>query len=80
MFGADPFPPGRDVVVIRVGNQRSGMLELRRDPALPQVRLNAATAALFGRRLPVDLYRVHTIQLTPPMPLAEAAEEVARWR
>jgi hypothetical protein len=43
------------------------------------VRLNAAAALLFGRRLPVERYILHETQLTGPMTLDEAASEVGTW-
>lgn len=85
VFGLDGFDPfeetGRDELVIRIGLHRSGMARLRKSktPA-PRVRLNAATAALFGRELPVERYCLYDIQLTPWMAAEEAGEEVARWK
>jgi len=81
IFGPDPFAEtGRETLVIRIGLHRNGMVRLQRaaDPA--PVRLNAATAALFGRDLPVDRFLLYGLQLTPKMSPAEAAEEVAQWK
>lgn len=81
LFGFDPFAEaGRETLVIRIGLHRNGMLKLRRvtDPA--PVRLNAATAALFGRDLPVERFLLYGLQLTSKMSPAEAAEEVAQWK
>jgi hypothetical protein len=84
IFGLDGYDPfqetGQEVLVIRIGLHRNGMVRLERakDPAAP-VRLNAATAALFGRELPVDRYCLHSLQLTPEMDLDAAAAEVSGW-
>lgn len=85
IFGLDGFNPfteaGRDCLVFRVGLHRGGMVRLRplKSP-LGRVRLNAATAHLFGCELPVQRYCLYELQLTPWMDLDEAAEEVSRWR
>jgi hypothetical protein len=55
------------------------MVKLEPEPELATVRLNAATAALFERELPVERYCLHNLQLTPEMPLADAAAEVKQW-
>lgn len=84
VFGLDGFDPfeesGEAELVIRVGLHRNGMVRLSRSEEVQTVRLNAATAALFDRELPVERYCLHTIQLTPPMDLDAAAEEVIQWR
>lgn len=86
IFGFDGFDPfeesGREELVIRIGLHRGGMVRLRREEhkAVPSVRLNAATASLFGRELPVDRYCLYEIQLTPHMDMKSAGEEVNRWR
>lgn len=85
VFGMDEFDPfaevGRNELVIRIGLHRGGMVRLRKAvSAVSQVRLNAATAHLFGRELPVDRYCLYDLQLTPWMALADAVEEVSRWR
>jgi hypothetical protein len=85
VFGLDGFDPfeeaGRDELVIRIGLHRSGMARLRKSRApAPRVRLNAATAALFGRELPVERYCLYDIQLTPWMAAEEAEEEAERWK
>lgn len=85
LFGFDPFKhTGLDALVIRVGLHRNGMVRLTRKPKGPddsasEVRLNAATAHLFGRDLPVDRYLLHGIQLTPKMTLKTALAEVQQW-
>ena len=84
IFGMDGFDPfeetGEEELVIRIGLHRNGMVRLKRseDQAGP-VRLNASTAALFGRELPVDRYCLHSLQLPPWMALEAAAAEVSEW-
>lgn len=86
LFGFDPFEfTGLDEIVIRVGLHRNGMVRLTRasQPSEDndvQVRLNAATAHLFERDLPVDRYLLHGIQLTPKMLLKDALAEVLQWQ
>ncbi len=78
--GFDPFEKsGQAELVIRVGLHRNGMVLLKRTEKTEPTRLNAATAALFNSELPVERYCLHTIQLTPPMSLYEAAKEVSQW-
>jgi hypothetical protein len=79
VFGPDPFPPGEDGLVIRVGKSRSGMLLLEREPGERSVRLNAYTAELFGEELPVERYMLHTLQASPCMSFAEAAWRLSAW-
>ncbi|MCB1809360.1 MAG: hypothetical protein KDJ99_30645, partial [Candidatus Competibacteraceae bacterium] len=79
LFGFDPFAwSGQDELVIRVGLHRNGMLRLR-PVSVESVRLNAATAALFGRELAVERYLLYGLQLTERMALKEAAQEVQQW-
>lgn len=88
VFGADPFAlasraegrPCREIV-IRTGRHLGGLLRLEREPP-GEVRLNAHTAALFGQAdgLAVDLFAMHDLQLSKPLPAAEAGKQVARWR
>lgn len=81
LFGFDPFEAtGENTLVIRVGLHRNGMVKLERDDSVTRVRLNASTAALFGRELPVERYCLHTLQLTGWLNLAEAAGEVRGWQ
>lgn len=80
IFGLDPFESsGQSELVIRIGLHRSGMVRLKPDTRIDTVCLNAATAALFGRDLPVSRYCLYGLQLAPPMGLEDAAEEVGRW-
>ncbi len=79
LFGFDPFAySGQDELVIRIGLHRNGMLRLR-PVKTEQVRLNAATAALFGRELPVERYLLYGLQLTQRMLAKEALHEVQQW-
>ena len=79
LFGFDPFEySGQNELVIRIGLHRNGMLRLRRIE-VKQVRLNASTAALFGRELSVERYLLYGLQLTTPMPPKQALQEVQQW-
>lgn len=79
LFGFDPFEySGQDELVIRIGLHRNGMLRLRQSEA-GQVRLNAATAALFGRELSVERYLLYGLQLTGIMSAKQALQEVQQW-
>lgn len=81
IFGLDPFSlTGEDTLVIRIGLHRNGMVKLKRGEGTLSVRLNAATAALFGQELLVDRYCLHTIQLSPCFPLKQAFSEVVKWK
>jgi hypothetical protein len=80
LFGIDPFrETGRDSLLIRIGLHRNGMVRLTRDQEVRAVRLNAATAALFDRPLPVERFLLYQLQLTPTMALDAAAAEVGQW-
>lgn len=81
VFGADPFARagGDKAFAVRIGSNRTGILKIERDNSVEHVRLNAATALLFGRSLPVERYVLHELQLTAPFTLDEAAREVAEW-
>ncbi len=79
LFGFDPFAwSGQDELVIRIGLHRSGMLRLRQ-AGIEQVRLNAATAALFKQEMPVERYLLYGLQLTGSMPVKTALHEVRQW-
>lgn len=82
LFGPDPFAEvGASQIVIRIGLHRTGMVKLERDDEVRLVRLNAATAALFGQaqELAVERFLLYGLQLTKPIALKEAAKEVSRW-
>ena len=80
VFGADPFKlSGESQIVVRVGLHRGGMVRLEKE-TVENVCLNATTAALFEQELPVSRYLLHTLQLTPPMPLDLAVDAVLRWK
>jgi hypothetical protein len=80
LFGPDPFDVvAAESIVIRVGLHRNGMVLLERDRQVDQVRLNAATAMLFEQELSVERFLLYGLQLTKPMPLEDAADEVSRW-
>ena len=95
IFGPDPFllaggVENRDVgrIVVRIGRHLGGMLALDRCESddNDKVRLNAWTADLAGYDvdndplMSVDVYALHDIQITAPMPLGSAAERVNAWR
>lgn len=80
LFGFDPFEAtGEKELVIRIGLHRNGMVRLERADSVTRVRLNAATAALFGRELPVERYCLHTLQLTGWLDLPDALRETRDW-
>lgn len=88
VFGADPFALAAQAegapcceILVRTGRHLGGLLRLEPEPSGP-VRLNIHTAALFGKEqgLPVELYAMHDLQLTSPMPVQHAGAQVARWR
>lgn len=88
VFGPDPFAlaaraegrPRREIV-LRTGRHAGGLLRLEPENA-DTVLLNAHTAALFGAAdgMRVATYAMHDLQLTPPLPIAEAAKAMSRWR
>ena len=83
VFGFDPFKEifkltGKEELVIRVGLHRNGMVRLTPEKQ-KKVRLNVSTAALFKRELAVDRYLLHSLQLSPEMPIKEALKEVQQW-
>ena len=75
-------------IVVRIGRHLGGMLALDRCESddNDKVRLNAWTADLAGYDvdndplMSVDVYALHDIQITAPMPLGSAAERVNAWR
>lgn len=80
LFGVDPFKEtGQDSLVIRIGLHRNGLVKLERDDVVDNVRLNAWTGMQFERELSVQRFLIYPLQLTAPMSLTEAAEEVAQW-
>ena len=80
IFGFNPFVYAKqDKLVIRVGLHRNGMILLEKDANVNQVRLNAATAALFQRDLSVERYCLHGLQLSPWYSLDDAVDEVVKW-
>jgi len=84
VFGINGFDPftyaGEKELVIRIGLHRNGMVLLKQTENIPPIRLNANTAALFQRELPVERFCLHNIQLTPWLGPKEAAAEVAQWK
>lgn len=93
VFGPDPFEmvsrqEGREVdeIIVRTGRHLGGLVSIQRAPEEGEVRLNAHTAHLFGmdpaahEALAVDVFALYDMQLTPLMPLAQAAGIVGSWR
>jgi hypothetical protein len=81
IFGLNPFQEmNRKELVIRIGLHRNGMVLLTEDKTVNQVCLNAATAALFERELPVKRYCLHGLQLSTDYSLADAWQEVSQWQ
>lgn len=79
LWGLDPFAYAeQQELVIRIGLHRSGLVKLEPGNAT-SVRLNAATAHLFGRQLPVERYCLHNLQLSPLISPQEAASELQQW-
>ncbi len=87
IFGFDPFEyagqiePGRkDILVIRIGLHRNGMVRL--EPAdVKEVCLNAHTAGqYFNQELDMSRYILHSLQITPAMPVQKALEKVMQWK
>lgn len=77
----DPFKrTGQKELVLRIGLHRNGMIKLEQSDQVDWVRLNASTAALFGRELAVERYLLHNLQLSPAHDLRDAAKEVSQWR
>lgn len=83
LVGPDPFARlGVDSLVVRVGVGRLGMLQLMPCKKLERVRLNAATARLFGRGNSEveEEYRIlDTIRVSVPFSLEQAKQELAAW-
>ncbi len=67
-------------IVVRMGNTRTGQVLLEPDETVESVRLNAATAARFGREeVAVEKFLLGNIQATKMLPLTVAQEEVRTW-
>lgn len=86
IFKFDPFAYAEKIthnpvneLIIRIGLHRSGMVSLTKTE-IKTIRLNAATAALFERDLPVERYCLYGLQLSPQYTLATAATEVEQWQ
>lgn len=80
LYGPDPFTEsGPEGLVVRMGVGRTGMVQLQRAPAMEEVVLNAATAALFGIPLP-EAYRIlDTIRPSHPLPWVQAQAILSTW-
>ena len=92
LFGFNPFQhTGQKKLVIRIGLHRNGMVLLTLDEEVQRVRLNVATAALFGCALSppsdqsanqavVERYYLYGLQLSQEYSLKEALEVVKQWK
>lgn len=80
LCGPNPFEAlGTDELILRIGVNRLGMLQLRPTETPSEVFLNTATARLFGRQLP-EWYRIiDTIRLSRPMNADTAVNELGSW-
>ncbi|OUD13073.1 hypothetical protein [Thioflexithrix psekupsensis] len=80
-FKAIPFSSAKKLV-IRVGAGRLGLLELTPNPTLKQVRLNVATARLFGsdeKQLSEDYRVLDTIRVSHSLSLDQAKSILLNW-
>ncbi len=79
LTGPDPFEmAGSDSLCVRIGSNRTGMALLSKCEA-KTARLNAATARLFERVLPVERFILDSMQATQMVTPAEAASEMSQW-
>lgn len=92
VFGPDPFEmasetEGTDVrhIVFRIGRHRGGIVRIARAETT-DVRLNLHTGFVCGadvmqdERLRVEIPALWDLQVSPPLPLATAAEIVSEWK
>lgn len=80
VFGPDPFKiAATSEILIRVGVGRTGLVSLIRGREVEDVRLNAATASLFGQRLDEDYRILATIRVSRPLSPTAAVEIMRRW-
>jgi len=75
----DPFEIAEaDEFCIRVGSNRTGMVRVEK-ANVSKVRLNVATAKLFGRDLHCDRFVLDQIGMSKPMDVADAVSEMRQW-
>ena len=80
LFGPNPFKTyGLNEIVVRVGVGRMGMIRLRPVESLETVRLNTATARLFGTDINEEYRVLDTIRVSTPVSLPEAQSVVRQW-
>ncbi len=80
VYGPNPFEVARmDTLVIRVGVGRLGIVRLEQINVPEEMRLNAATARLFGQTLTEEYRILDTIRVSRAMNPVEAAEVVSTW-
>jgi len=65
--------------IVRVGVARQGMLEISRCDKPVNVRLNTATARLFGRDLKEEYRIIDTIRVSKSLSQSEASDELGLW-
>lgn len=63
---------------VRIGSNRTGMLKVERAD-VSAVRLNVATAKIFGRAIPSERYLLNQLSLSPTFDIDTAAAELSEW-
>jgi len=81
LLGPNPFKILKSkTIVVRVGVAKQGMLEISsHKPVNKTVRLNTATARLFGRDLKEAYRIIDTIRISQALSQNEATEELQLW-
>jgi len=80
LFGPNPFTAFRSHdLIIRVGVGRLGLIRLEPETIRKDIRLNAATARLFGQKIPEEYRILDTIRVSEPMTIEVAVGVVSKW-
>ncbi|OAD19136.1 hypothetical protein THIOM_005245 [Candidatus Thiomargarita nelsonii] len=80
LLGPDPFKILKSKrFIMRVGVAKQGMLEISPHKSVKTVRLNTATAKLFGRDLKEAYRIIDTIRVSQALSQNEATEELRLW-
>jgi hypothetical protein len=80
LLGPDPFKILKSKkFIVRVGVAKQGMLEISPHKSVKTVRLNTATAKLFGRDLKEAYRIIDTIRISQALSQNEATEELKLW-
>ncbi|KHD09156.1 hypothetical protein PN36_23365 [Candidatus Thiomargarita nelsonii] len=81
LLGPDPFKSLKTKkIILRVGVAKQGMLEISlHQKPVKTVRLNTATAKLFGRDLKEAYRIIDTIRVSQALSQNEATEELGLW-